>query len=90
MEFQPTRNGLFIPKQKPKRQYGPLEIDNPKDRDKAANALRELFYAMGLHWPKGGIGTAEYHAIYEFRQLQWDLLATMLLGEDVPECEVLT
>ena len=89
METRELNSGLVVPKEKPSRAYGPLEIKNEEKREAAKKALLDVFRASGLNYP-GATCMCDGRAGYEAKKKAWLLLAEMLLGDDVPDCEILT
>lgn len=91
MEFHQHPSGLVFPAEShepqpaPTRIYGPLEIQSDEQRQAVYKALRELYEAMDLkQWAMKDTTALEAH-----RQA-WRNLATMLLGDDIPDQEEYT
>ena len=91
MEMEETDSGILIPKEKPDtppKQCGPLEIQDPKNRDKATKALDMLWNAMELY--KGTRGLEHEIRNRDAQLKAYNTFSKMLLGEDQPEHEVWT
>ena len=89
MDCEQRESGLVVPVSKPEppsKKYGPLELTNPEDRERAANALQELWQVTGLEYPCVLSGGGPKFAAHRWA---WESLAHMLLGDDF-ECEQLT
>lgn len=82
-------SGLIVPKQrkKPERIYGALEIEDEENRQLAAEALTMLWDALELS-KRGVFQTPQDVKREAWRQI-YDYIGKMLLGEDLPEREVL-
>lgn len=91
-----TDSGLVLPvdsqPKTPERELGPLEIQDPEQREKAANCLLAIWNAIGLQHPSGGIQLPDRpsKAALELQRAHYYLFAQALLGEDAPEGEQLT
>ncbi len=94
MELEQRESGLVVPRQKPekpKRRYGPLEIQDEELRRTAAEGLSKLWDAMNLSRGGGGLrlpGMPGAEAHESYYQL-YRYVGEMLLGKDCPEKEVL-
>ena len=85
MEFRERKSGIVVPKEKPdptKRQRGRLEIQEEERREKAKEAMSQLWDAMDLSSRQ--FIRVEVYELYE--QLYW-FIGKVLLGDDVPEKE---
>lgn len=92
-EFNQKESGLIVPVEKPPHavplpRYGPIEIQDASDRQKASEALKQLWYAAGLH-RRGGIPLPGSEC-RDIRYTAWELLAKILLGDEAPYGEELT
>jgi len=81
---------LILPPQREQvsRKFGPLELVRPEHREAAKNALVDLFKAAGLNYP-GSLAHDASDEVYATRLELWERLATALLGDDMPEQEIL-
>lgn len=89
MDFQKRPSGLAIPvapPRQPARQFGPLEIQDEDRRQQAKRALGELWIAMGLR----DSSAIPQPVGRETREALWLYVASVLLGDDCPECEQFT
>lgn len=94
MKLEQLQSGLVVLLQKPekpKRRYGPLEIQDEELRRTATEGLSKLWDAMQLSEGgrrirlPGGLGSEAYAAHYQ----AYCHIGKMLLGEDCPDREVL-
>ena len=82
--LETTPSGLLVPKPKPpRRNLGPLEIEDGYRRAKAANALDLLWEAMRLG--RNSLITGQEKQ--EAHRRAYEHLGRMILGEDLPKRE---
>lgn len=91
MELKQRPSGLVVPVIKPSprpRQFGPLELSDAEDREKARKILYDLWDVMELSQSPGlVIGNRAQHEIY---WQAYQFIGNLLLGKDCPEKEVWT
>ena len=93
MNLTERDSGLIVPEQpveppaRPQRVYGPLEIQDAEKRRVAHTALVFLWEAMEL---EKGDHLGGSRARYAAHLQTWKYMGEMLLGEDCPDCLVLT
>ena len=85
IKYEQQQSGLIVPKKKPippKREYGPLEIQDGERRKLAIEGLSLLWDAMDL---TGWSFLRE--PIYSMHYQVYEFIGNMLLGKDCPQGE---
>lgn len=89
MEPDPTGPNLHhstIKPSEPPRLYGPLELTTDADRERAKAALVELWHVSGLYENS----RSDDVLLLATRLFAWQMLSSMLLGDELPDWERLT
>ena len=88
MQMQQRDSGILVPEEKPqpplRTHAGALELQNGDQRAKAVAAFSELWDAMDL---SSGRASLE---VYEAHYQAYEYVGKMLLGDDLPQKEILT
>jgi hypothetical protein len=88
--YQQKDSGLILPQEKPKRKYGPLEIQDEAERELAREAMSKLWDAMGLSRGRGSLIHGDAGNVrYEAYRLAYEMVGDMTLGQ-APQKEVFT
>lgn len=85
--FEKRQSGLVVPKEQPKRKYGPTEIQDEQLRELAKDAMSQLWDAMELSWPSCGIHMPGSRISHELHYQAYRYIGQMILGKDYPEKE---